>query len=372
MKNKTPEKLFQELGAENWQRIRDSLHELGERLECGVLSHEDIDRLAERLRGLAVHRKWEVRKAVAECLLRLNHELFATIASGLVQDDNAYVRDAARRTIQRRNGNKQTSLHHKTNGDEIKALLDDVEQKHGTVTRKAAIRTANKMHAHFVREIYHELIKIISPLDAGMLNLQRECGKADAAHIGEHIARAQKRIHLLNDILENLRDLTSEGSGKMKAEPVSTVIRDAVDLVRGMDETRKLGVEIIETQIDPALASQMYRSRIIQALLNILTNAVEACSETQEPRRVTIGAVSKPRRHVTITVQDTGCGMNEEDRKDCLRLYATRKASGMGFGLPIARKIVEVDHNGTLEISSAPSKGTKVSIVLPFEQEPEA
>ncbi|MDD3030650.1 MAG: HEAT repeat domain-containing protein, partial [Alphaproteobacteria bacterium] len=121
MKNKTPEKLFQELGAENWQRIRDSLHELGERLECGVLSHEDIDRLAERLRGLAVHRKWEVRKAVAECLLRLNHELFATIASGLVQDDNAYVRDAARRTIQRRNGNKQTSLHHKTNGDEIKA-----------------------------------------------------------------------------------------------------------------------------------------------------------------------------------------------------------------------------------------------------------
>jgi signal transduction histidine kinase len=372
MKNKPTENLFQELGSENWQHARDALLAFGVRLSGGNLSHEDLDRLAERLRGLASHRKWEVRKAVAECLLHLNHELFPAIASGLVQDDNAYVRDAARRVIQQRDGHKHVSLHHKTNGDEIRSLLDDVERRLGSGARKAALRTANKMHAHFVREIYHELIKIISPLDAGLLNLQRECCNAENAHIGEHIARAQKRIQLLNDILENLRDLTSEGVGKMKAEVVAPVIRDAADLVRGMDETRKGNVEIIELPTDAALTAHMYRSRVIQALINILTNAVEACAEAPAPRRVTIGAASGPRHHVTITVEDTGSGMDAEALNDCMRLYATRKATGMGFGLPIARKIIEADHSGTLEIKSEPGKGTKVLVVFPIKQEPEA
>ncbi len=372
MKNKPAEKLFQELGSENWQHVRDALQVFGQRLDSNVLLHEELDRLAERLRGLATHRKSEVRKAVAECLLHLNHELFSAIASGLVQDDNAYVRDAARRVIQQRDGRKHVSLHHKTNGDEIHALLDDIERRLGSAARKAALRTANKMHAHFVREIYHELIKIISPLDAGLLNLQRECGKAENAHIEEHIVRAQKRIHLLNDILENLRDLTSEGVGKMKPEAIAPVIRDAADLVRGMDEARKSNVEIIEAPADTSLTAQMYRSRMIQALINILSNAVEACAEAPQPRRVTIGATSKPRNHVTIMIEDSGCGMDAEALKDCMRLYATRKAASMGFGLPIARKIIETDHNGTLEIKSEPGKGTRVLIVFPVKQEPEA
>jgi len=372
MKSKTTEKLFQELASDDWQRVRDALHALGERLGRSGLSHEELDRLAERLRGLATHRKGEVRKAVAETLLHLNHELFTPIASGLVQDDNAYVRDAARRIIQQRDGRKHVSLHHKTNGDEIRALLDDVERRIGSDARKAALRTANKMHAHFVREIYHELIKIISPLDAGLLNLRRECGKAENAHIEEHIVRAQKRIHLLNDILENLRDLTSEGTGKMKQEAIAPIIRDAADLVRGMDATRENNVEIIETPTDVALTAQVYRSRVIQALINILTNAVEACADATSPRRVTIGATATPKNHVTITIEDSGCGMDAEALEDCMRLYATRKATGMGFGLPIARKIIEVDHSGTLQIKSTPDKGTRVFIVFPVKQEPEA
>ena len=372
MRNKSAEKLFQELGSENWQRVRDALQAFGERLIGNGLAHEDLDRLAERLRGLAGHRKWEVRKAVAECLLHLKHELFAAIATGLVQDDNAYVRDAARRVIQQRDGRKHVSLHHKTNGDEIRALLDDVERRIGSDARKAALRTANKMHAHFVREIYHELIKIISPLDAGLLNLRRECGKAENTHIEEHIVRAQKRIHLLNDILENLRDLTSEGTGKMKSETIAPIIRDAADLVRGMDATRENNVEIIETPTDAALTAQVYRSRVIQALINILTNAIEACADAPSPRRVTIGATATPKNHITITVEDSGCGMDAEALDDCMRLYATRKATGMGFGLPIARKIIEADHSGTLQIKSTPNKGTRVSIVFPVKQEPEA
>jgi signal transduction histidine kinase len=274
--------------------------------------------------------------------------------------------------IQQRDGRKHVSLHHKTNGDEIRALLDDVERKIGSSARKAVLRTANKMHAHFVREIYHELIKVISPLDAGLLNLKRECGNAENAHIGEHIVRAQKRIHLLNDILENLRDLTSEGTGKMRSEAIAPIVRDAADLVRGMDATRENNVEIIETPTDAALTAQVYRSRIIQALINILTNAVEACADSPAPRRVSIGAASKPRNHVTITIEDSGCGMDAEAQADCMRLYATRKATGMGFGLPIARKIIETDHNGTLEIKSVPNEGTRVSIVFPVKQEPEA
>ena len=60
--------------------------------------------------------------------------------------------------------------------------------------------------------------------------------------------------------------------------------------------------------------------------------------------------------------------MGEEALRDCVLLYSSGKPGGMGFGLPLAKKIIEVDHRGTLSIESRKNEGTIVRLVLPIEQ----
>lgn len=60
--------------------------------------------------------------------------------------------------------------------------------------------------------------------------------------------------------------------------------------------------------------------------------------------------------------------MNEEAVKDCLLLYSTGKTGGMGFGLPLAKRIIEIGHHGTLSLESQVDVGTSVTIILPVGQ----
>ena len=72
---------------------------------------------------------------------------------------------------------------------------------------------------------------------------------------------------------------------------------------------------------------------------------------------------------VTITVEDSGCGMSAESQRDALTLFATSKPNGTGFGLPLAAKIVESEHGGRLNIDSRKGRGTIVRIALPIHHQ---
>ena len=82
---------------------------------------------------------------------------------------------------------------------------------------------------------------------------------------------------------------------------------------------------------------------------------------------LTISAEQHGDRHVKLMVSDNGCGMGDETLKDCVLLYSSGKPNGMGFGLPLAKKIIEMDHRGTLSIESRLGIGTTVAIMLPID-----
>ncbi len=74
--------------------------------------------------------------------------------------------------------------------------------------------------------------------------------------------------------------------------------------------------------------------------------------------------------HVVLEVSDTGVGMTEEVRRRCLEpFFSTKGERGSGLGLAVVYGILQ-RHNGTIEIDSAPGKGTTVVIRLPAQIEP--
>lgn len=102
-------------------------------------------------------------------------------------------------------------------------------------------------------------------------------------------------------------------------------------------------------------------------LRNIIINAVEA-----SPRRSKIiVALDSEESGITISVQDEGSGMTEEQIEAAFKPFTSLKKDqgGLGLGIPIAQKIIRFDFEGDLIYKSEPGKGTRVDIVLPSRTE---
>lgn len=100
--------------------------------------------------------------------------------------------------------------------------------------------------------------------------------------------------------------------------------------------------------------------RMRQAIVNLLTNAVEAV----EPGGEVVLTIAGEDDVVTMQVSDTGHGMDPSTVYRIFDLFYTLKASGTGLGLPIVKNIVDA-HGGTIEVATKPGQGTTFTIRIP-------
>ena len=361
--------LLRDLGADDWSTVREAVERAGDQLRLQQVDDLLRVELASRLLRLSAHPKWEVRKAVAHAVLFLRHDAFPAVIGRIIEDENAWVREAARKTLQRREGLTRADIHGDNRGDAILGLLSALEARYGLRARRAALNVADHLHHRFVREAYHEIIRIISPLDASLLNLEKELAGVPGVpdHTLMHARRAQARVRLITEFLNNLRTFTAETPVEFTVEALLPIVREAVELALSHAERPTAGIDVRQA-VDHSLKLEANRSRLLQAVINIIVNAVEACASETRPGVLTISAEQQTDTHIRITIADNGCGMCEEALRDCVLLYSSGKPNGMGFGLPLAKKIIEIDHRGTLAIESRTDVGTIATVVLPIEQ----
>ncbi|MFN4014763.1 MAG: ATP-binding protein [Reyranella sp.] len=360
--------LLADLDAADWGRVRDGVEQAGTWLKTRPVGDTLKSDLATRLQRLAGHPKWEVRKAVAHAVLFLRHESFHSVIAHIIEDENVWVRETARKTLQRRDGLVRTDNHTDNRGEEILGLLSALETRYGTRAQRAALNVADRLNYRFVREAYHEIVRIIAPTDAALLNLERQLA---ALRVPDetlaHVRRARERVVLITDFLDNLRAFTTHTPAEFTVEALHPIVAEAVDLALSHMDGSAAGIDVRQS-VSRTLKIDANRSRLLQALINIVVNAVEACADLGRQAMMTISATAEGETHVRVVIADDGCGMSEEALRDCVLLFSSGKPGGMGFGLPLAKKIIEIDHHGTLSIKSRIGEGTVVTLVLPVDQ----
>jgi signal transduction histidine kinase len=101
-------------------------------------------------------------------------------------------------------------------------------------------------------------------------------------------------------------------------------------------------------------------------LSNVLLNAVDASTEGGQIT-VKVSQVSMAGRDaVRISVADTGKGIAAESLEQIWEPYVTNKPGGTGLGLAIARQAVWA-HDGTVNATSTPGKGTEIQLTIPAD-----
>jgi len=99
-----------------------------------------------------------------------------------------------------------------------------------------------------------------------------------------------------------------------------------------------------------------------QVVLNLFINAQQAMNGGGELMIRT----SKQKENAVIQISDTGGGIAPDKLPDIFKSYRSFRPSGIGLGLPTAKRIVEA-HNGTITVDSEPGKGTSFTIRLPLQ-----
>jgi signal transduction histidine kinase len=248
-----------------------------------------------------------------------------------------------------------------------------IAEKHELTTDLARARdqaeSANRVKSMFLASMSHDLR---TPLNAiigfSEMMLQEVRGPLGHAKYRGYVEDIHRSGYLLLSLINNILDLSKIEAGKHELV-LSTVdaretARECIALVAG--QTGFAGIE-------PKVAAQgdglLYADELAlkQIIMNLVGNAAKF---TPAGGQITVGIGRSVDGGGTLTVTDTGIGMDEKGLRKALEpfgqatLTARPRGGGSGLGLTIVTKLVDA-HGGRFAIDSAPGYGTTVRIWLP-------
>ena len=220
--------------------------------------------------------------------------------------------------------------------------------------------------AALVGTLAHEIRNPLSTIRLTMELLAEDFEATDPQSPTKHRdRRAQAKIELvrqdcdrLQKLLGDFLDFARQESLVLEPGSLNAEIEQLLDFFAPQAEENS--VEIVR-YLDPELPTvRLDRETFRSAVLNLLLNAVQALDGGGQ-----LVVRTRPSGlGVVLELIDTGPGMDTETLSKAFRAFYTTKQGGSGLGLPTARKIIEA-HGGTIDMESAPSRGTKVTIWLP-------
>jgi signal transduction histidine kinase len=243
-----------------------------------------------------------------------------------------------------------------------RALSESLE---ATVRAKVAeLKQAERLAAigRMVSVVAHEIRNPLQNINLGVDALKTKI-KGDQA-TREIFQEIDYGIDLLNVTVKELLDYAKPVQLQYSLISVGEMVRHAGKLAAPQPPNITIKTELEEEEKEiPVDVPKMTR-----ALLNILSNAIEAM-----PNGGAIGIRSEMyesngAEYLKLSISDDGPGMNEEQLERVFEPFFTTKPRGTGLGLAICKKIVDA-HHGILRIHSKQGEGTTVEIILPASQE---
>ncbi|WP_434073640.1 ATP-binding protein [Moorella naiadis (nom. illeg.)] len=253
---------------------------------------------------------------------------------------------------------------------EANSLLEKrVEERTGEL-KKAVIelKALNHLKTQFLANMSHELRTPLNSIIGFSEMLADELfGKLNPTQ-KEYVEIVLRSSRHLLQVISDILDLARIEQGKivLNKERVNLeeLIQAVVTIIKPQANGRELELRVdIQPQL-PQLAIDPVR--IKQVLYNLLSNAIKF---TAPAGKITLRAWYK-KDEVAVSVRDTGIGIKPEDQQrvfdefyQCESLYQ-RKFEGVGLGLPLSKKLIEL-HQGRIELQSKYGQGTEVIFYLP-------
>lgn len=272
-----------------------------------------------------------------------------------------------------------SSVENYTYGEEQLKLLTAIGWQAGL-----AIQNAKLFQQGLQAERLAAIGETTAALSHGIKNiLQALRGGAEVVEMGfrrEDLKQSRKGWRIVDRNLERIFSLTMNllawskpRQPKLELAHPRKLIHECTELIAPLARDRSVMViEDVDEGVPPVPVDG---GGIHQILTNLLTNALEAMPDKDDPdhaerdRIVKVGCqYEADLKRLILTVADTGLGIPRNARKHLFELFHSTKGNrGTGLGLPVVKKIV-AEHDGKIDVDTKVGQGTIFTITLPVHE----
>ena len=257
----------------------------------------------------------------------------------------------------------------KTTEDEIGQLVDSFNSMLAESGRRAeALRQADERKDEFLATLAHELRNPLAPIRNALEILRLVGDDAAKAKAAREMMERQvvQMVRLVDDLLDVSRITTGKLAVRKTVLELQAVLRDAVEIVKPFIEARRHRFDMV---LPPEpIAIEGDRTRLAQVFSNLLNNA----AKYTDPGGQLLLSAAVEGREAVIRVRDNGIGLAPESRSNIFDMFVQvdrtleRSQAGLGVGLTLAKRLVEL-HDGTIEVNSdGVGKGSEFVVRLPL------
>jgi signal transduction histidine kinase len=267
--------------------------------------------------------------------------------------------------------------------EEVLNILDETRQviaysrelEKATAELKEAnirLQEVDRLKDDFISTVTHELR---TPLTAvrSLAEILHTHPKIDAEQLesftGIIIKESERLIRLVSQILDYEKIESAKLDWAIASLDLKEVVNDAVISTQQLTVEKNIAIDLDLAENAPAVSGD--RDRLVQVMVNLISNAVKFCDPDRGMIVIRLRVVDNRLR---VEVHDNGLGIKPEDQTEVFEPFRQIKnptqgrPTGTGIGLTITKRIIDF-HHGRIWVDSEPGKGTIFSFELPAKPE---
>jgi signal transduction histidine kinase len=248
----------------------------------------------------------------------------------------------------------------------LRDYTENLEKLVETKTRQLLEAERMATMGQTVAGLAHAIKNIVGGLTGGMFVLEKGISLENRKYLVEGWQMVGRNVEKIKNLCLDLLNYAKQRTPEYRLTAPIEPLREVFPLVQSRGQEHGVAVSLESASNLPP--TWLDREAIHCALLNLATNAIDACIDPQcfrKDRAVILRALPQPGWAVEYQVEDNGCGMDQETRDRVFQcFFSTKGTRGTGLGLMITKKLID-EHGGEIECSSERDRGTIIKVRLP-------
>ncbi len=242
-----------------------------------------------------------------------------------------------------------------SSGRQVQGIIHDItnlkrEEKAQLQSEKLAAA------GRLVRTIAHEVRNPLNNISLSVEQMQHDVIDDQLRLYMDIIQRNSRRI---NDLISELLNTSRPTDTQLNLLVFQSLLDDVVAAT--IDRLTLKQIKLQLSYPDKELNIKADRKKLMLALLNIVTNAVESMEDKTGKLTVKLEGIDNK---AVLTIADNGCGISEENVAHLFEPYFTQKRNGIGLGLTFTLNILQA-HHANIDVTSEVGTGTTFTITFP-------
>jgi two-component system, LuxR family, sensor kinase FixL len=237
-----------------------------------------------------------------------------------------------------------------------------MQERMGEMSRLGRLHATSAVASGLAHELKQPLLAVINYLGAARSLLGR--AEPDVARAMEHLDSAADQVLRADETIRRIRAFVQKGETLPRRLRLSRSVRGALELCAPSLKSGGVRVDTVISTLLPAVWAD--EIQVLQIVVNLLSNAVQAISESGASERwIRISAQVDSSGMVRLSVADSGPGLSAEILPELYQPFTTSREGGIGIGLSLSRAMAEAQGGSLWHDAPIPGVGACFHLTLP-------